>query len=145
MTPSVNSTPLSETQTVSRGKGQIQHPTHTCETATAQGRCQAPRAPRVAAALFLLTVRGEEKGCQHTVGPGATEMKDAHIYYLRCRLGSITTLLGVAPLLVRLGRLLGIVATLPTVVLTVASRGRGTCSVMQRQTAREEEKVPWGG
>jgi hypothetical protein len=52
--------------------------------------------------------------------------KDAHVNYLGLRLGSITTLLGVTPLLICLRRLLGIIPTLPTIVLTVTSGGRGS-------------------
>jgi len=48
-----------------------------------------------------------------------------NVDYLRWGLGGVTTLLGVTPLLVRLRRRLGIVPTLPTVVLAVTSRGRG--------------------
>lgn len=52
--------------------------------------------------------------------------KDAHVNYLRLWLGSVTTLLGVTPLLVYLRRLLGIVPTLPAIVLTVTPGGRGS-------------------
>ena len=45
-------------------------------------------------------------------GPGrGEEWKHIHVDYLRWRLGSITALLRVAPLLIRLWRLLGIVTT----------------------------------